>query len=173
MRNVIVEHAKRYPLWELDDLYKLVHQAALGSEHAVTDERAARDWLARELAGMGPGPDEALVEPISPNGAIVRVHLRTCARLGLAPERLLQAFLRTAREFRGSVEAIERSLTEAEHLARDGLLPFERDAVTRFAARMALARFPAIHHSTAYEAVYCPAYRVVAAEFLSPEFLME
>jgi hypothetical protein len=124
MRGVLLRHAERHPLWGLDDLYKLVHQAALGSEHAVTDERAARDWLVRELAGIGPGPDEPLVDPISPDGAIVCVHLRTSARLGLAPERLVQAFLRTAREFRGSVEAIERALTEAEHLARDGLLPF-------------------------------------------------
>ncbi len=173
MRDILVAHGERYPLWELDDLYKLVQQAALGSEHAVTDEQAARDRLARELTEMGPGPDEPLVDPISPDGVIVRVHLRTYARLGLASERLLQAFLRTACGFRGSVEDIERALTEAERLARDGLLPFERDAVTRFAARMGLAGFPAMHHSTAYRAAYRPAYRVVATEFLPPELLME
>jgi hypothetical protein len=57
-------------------VYKLLHQAAMGSEHAAPEEALARAWLDRELSQMGPGPAEGVVDPISPDGEVVRVHLR-------------------------------------------------------------------------------------------------
>jgi hypothetical protein len=151
----------------LDDLYKLVHQGAMGSEHSGADEPSARAWLERELAEMGPGPEghcpeEPLVDPISLDGSIVRVHLRTHARLGLGTEPLLAAFLRTAREFRGSMEILDEALVEVARLAGEGLIAFDCASVERFAAQMRAAGFPAVHHSAAYAAAYRPAYRVMA-----------
>ena len=66
MRTILAGHARRYPRWTEEDLYKLVHQAALGSEHAVQDEALARERLAREIAVLGPGPEEPLLDPLSP-----------------------------------------------------------------------------------------------------------
>ncbi|MCX6100581.1 MAG: hypothetical protein NTV92_04025 [Candidatus Bipolaricaulota bacterium] len=165
-RDILIDHARRYPHWELGDVYKLVHQGALGREHAVSDGARARTWLVRELAELGPGPDEPLVDPISPDGAIVRVHLRPYVRLGLEPEQLLQAFLRTAREFRGSPGEVERGLMEAARLAREGLLAFHEADVLGFVARMEAGGLPATRHSAAFGAEYRPAYRVVAREYL-------
>ena len=165
-RDILMDHARRYPLWELDDVYKLVHQGALGSEHAVSDEVRARAWLVCELAELGPGPDEPLVDPISPNGAIVRVHLRPYVRLGLDPERLLQAFLQTAREFRGSPEEIERQFVEVVHLVREARLAFQERDIFDFLSRTARTGFAAVPHSAAYAAEYRPAYRVVARDAL-------
>ncbi|MDD5645684.1 MAG: DUF4111 domain-containing protein [Candidatus Bipolaricaulis sp.] len=162
MRRILIEHARRYPLWRLDDLYKLVHQAAMGSEHAVIDETRARAWLVREMAEVGPGPDEPLVDPISPEGGIVRVHLRPYVRRGLDPDLLAEGFVRTAREFRGTPEAVEMALAEAAQLAREGMLTFPEAGVRLFADRMRRAGFAPIHHSAAYAAAYRPAYRVVA-----------
>jgi hypothetical protein len=172
MRATLLDHAARYPKWEPDDIYKLVYQAAMGSEHAVSDERAARAWLLRELDEMGPGPDEPLIDPISPDGSIVRVHLRPFASMGLDAEILLAAFLRTAREFRGSAESIEVGFAEAAGLARDGLFAFDEADVGRFFARMKAAGFPAVRHSAVFRAEYHPAYRVVACAFL-PRGLLE
>ncbi len=166
MREILIEHSRRYPLWELDDAYKLIHQAAIGSEHAVGDEARARAWLVRELARLGPGPDEPLIDPISPDGAIVRVHLRPYARLGLESEQLLQAFLRTAREFRGSPGEVQRGLMSAARLAREERLAFREADVLAFVARMEAGGFPTMHHSAAFGAEYRPAYRVVARPFL-------
>ncbi len=162
MRNILIEHAKRYPRWQLGDLYKLVHQGALGSEHAVTDDAHARARLTQEIAEMGPGPEEPLVDAVVPDGAIVRVHLRPYVRLGLDPESLLETFLRTAREFRGSPERIEGGLAEAAWLVREGRLGFREADVVSFGERMRRSGFPAIHHSDEYVAEYRPAYRVVA-----------
>jgi hypothetical protein len=172
MRDILIDHARRHPCWALEDLYKLVHQGAMGSEHAVIDEARAREWLARELKDLESGPEEPLLDPISSDGLIVRVHLRPLVRLSLDPGLLLAAFVRTAREFRGSTERIEESFAEAAGLARDELLAFDEADVNGFFARMKVAGFPAVHHSAAFEAAYRPAYRVVARAFL-PQDLLE
>lgn len=55
------KHLTRYPLLQIQNLYKLLHQAALGSEHALTDRLPVERWLRRELAEMGEGiPDDSL-----------------------------------------------------------------------------------------------------------------
>jgi hypothetical protein len=171
MRDTLLRHAERYPLWGIDDLYKLIHQAAMGSEHAVADGTAARAWLVRELEVMGSGPEEPLVDPISTDGSVVRIHLRPYVRLGLDAEPLIAAFLRTAREFRKSVRVAEDGLAEAVRLADEGLVGLDREGIGRRAAQMKAACFPAVHHSAAYVAAYRPAYRVVARAFLPQELL--
>ena len=171
MRAILIDHARRYPRWALEDLYKLAHQAAMGSEHAVIDEARAREWLMRELADLRSGPDEPLLDPISADGLIVRVHLRPFARLALDPELLLAVFVRTAREFRGSTESIEESFSEAAKLAHEGLLAFGVPDVRSLVARMKAVGFPAVHPSAVFEAAYHPAYRVVARAFLPREIL--
>jgi hypothetical protein len=162
MRVILIDHATRYPKWEAADIYKLIHQAAMGSEHAVADECAARAWLLRELREMGPGPDEPLIDPISSDGSIVRVHLRPFARRGLDPEMLLEAFLRTALEFHGSRPLLEGGLADAAELAGEGLIGLDPAEIGLLAARMEASGFPAVHHSDIYVIEYRPAYRVVA-----------
>jgi hypothetical protein len=171
MRRILTAHAARYPHWGLDDLYKLIHQAAVGSEHAVSDETHARGWLTRELASLGAGPEEPLIDPISPGNEVLRVHLRPFVRLRLEGELLLEAFIRTAREFQGSADRIVEYAETAADLAREGLLRFGGDEVTQLVARMKEAGFPAVHHSASFEAEYRPAYRVVARHELPPEII--
>jgi hypothetical protein len=171
MRRILNAHAARYPHWALDDLYKLLHQAAMGSEHAVSDEAHARDWLTRELAGLGAGPEEPLIDPISPASEVVRVHLRPYVRRQLEEELLLEAFIRTAREFQGSADRIVEYAETAADLAREGPLRFDSDELAEFVARMKKAGFPPVHHSPAFEAEYLPAYRVVARHELPPEII--
>ena len=166
LRHILVDQVRRYPLLQMTDLYKLLHQASLGSEHAVKDEAGVRAWLERELATMGAGPDEPLLDDISPTGEIVRLHLRPYVEAGGEPEKLLVAFLRTAREYRGSVERLRRYWEIATEMAFDGLLPFPPDRMGEFLQRLEQQGFPVLHHSQVYEELYRPAYRIIARTFL-------
>jgi hypothetical protein len=89
----------------------------LGSEHAVTNEAAARDWLEREIAGLGPGPEEPLIDVIACDGRIARVHLRPFLAGGGDPEALLRAFVRTANEHHGSGRELRAAWRTATILA--------------------------------------------------------
>src|SRR5262249_47815609 len=61
---------RRYPRMELADVYKLLHQAAMGSGHAIEDPAEARAKLEEELTHLGEGPDDPVADPISPDGKV-------------------------------------------------------------------------------------------------------
>ena len=102
IKTVLHAHFSRYPAMQIQDVYKLLHQAAFGSEHAISNPEGARQRLENELAEMGVGPDEPIFDPISADEQIVRVHLRPFIAQGGDPEMLLMAFIQTAEEFRSN-----------------------------------------------------------------------
>lgn len=164
--RILKEHWERYPLMEVQDLYKLLHQAALGSEHAVPDEATARQRLEEELAEMGEGPIEPPIDLISPDRAIVRVHLRAWLRAEMDFEVVLKAFLRTAKEWGGSAEMLSTYGQAAVQQAKREKWNLRGVDIEAFFATMEVQGYPAVHHSAAYANAYHPAYRVLKRKFL-------
>ena len=163
---ILRSHLSRYPVMQIQDLYKLVHQASMGSEHAVTDTQSARNWLTRELAEMGEGLLEPLIAPISADGEIARVHLRPYIAAGHDPDLLLEAFIRTASDYHGDVRLLEQYWQAAVTTAK-----FPAAKMDKFFLSMKAKFYPAVHHSTEYEKLYRPAYRVVALAFCPDTWL--
>ena len=151
---------------QMTDLYKLLLQGALGSEHASPDEQARCDWLERELAGMGEGPDDPLIDPLPPDGRVIRVHLRPYLRAGKDPETLLRAFIKTTNEWRGSPEKLKEVGAAARRLMQPGTGLIRREEIEAFFDKMEEQNFPAVHHSEVYAHLYRPAYLVVARKYL-------
>ncbi len=156
----------RYARIEIQDLYKLVYQAAMGSEHAVSDTTAARVWLDRELAELQARPAAPIIESITPNGELVRVNLRPFIGAGRHTEALLAAFIRTANEFPGSRERLARFWSYVEAMAETGEIRFGREELATYFADKRREGFPTVHHSVTYVELYKPAYRVVLYEYL-------
>jgi hypothetical protein len=165
-RCILSKQLRRYPHMEVQDLYKLILQASFGSEHAVSDLAAARRWLERELDELEPGPEEPMLDPISPDGRIVRIHLRPYLAAGRDRAELLVAFVRTAHEHRGRAATLQRYWDFAEQMAATDHLPFMLQELQTFFVAMQTQGFPAVHHTNTYTQSYHPAYRVVAHEFL-------
>jgi hypothetical protein len=165
-RGILAAHARRYPRWEAADRYKLTHRAAFGNEHALPNPEAVRAYLDRELAGLGDGPDQPLLDPIRPDGALLRVHLRALVARKLSPDALFQAFLKTAHEYRGSGVRTFRAYR------RDALMGGD-PAARRLFDDLQAQGLPAIHHSDRFRTLYKPAYRVVASRFLPAAWLRE
>jgi hypothetical protein len=170
LEDILARHLVRYPVMRLEDVYKLIHQASLGSQHLGLDIDQAGAWLTNELADLREGPAEPILDPISPDGRILRVHLRPYVAECHDPASLLLAFVRTANEWEGSIDLLRACWRCVEQTAKDGHLRCDLSAAREFGARMAILNYPAIHHSEAYKAAYRPAYRVVSREFL-PGFL--
>jgi hypothetical protein len=164
--QILARQVSRYPRLEIQDLYKLTYQAAMGAEHAVPDVAAAQDWLERELSQLGAGPQEPVVDTISPDGHMARLHLRPYVAAGGDPSALLTAFVRTANEHRGTREQLRRYWSYAVHLAVAGELLFNQTDLLIFLADVEAKGFPIVHHSAEYRATYKPAYRVIRREFL-------
>lgn len=165
-RPVLLRHAAGHPKLQVQDCYKLLFQACLGAEHAVQDEAGARRWLEEEIAGLPPGPDEPPVEPVSPDGSLVRVHLRPfVARRGDAGA-LARAFFLTARARFGTRQDLAAAWPQVVRLAAAGQLPFTAAEAEEFGRRMAAASYPAVRHTETFRREHAPAYRVIAREFL-------
>jgi hypothetical protein len=160
IETILRSHFSRYPAMQIQDVYKLLHQAAMGSEHAVSDPESARNWLTRELAEMGAGPLEPLIDPISPDGKIVRVHLPPFIKAGHNPHVLLDAFIHTANEVHGNVHLLEQFWQAAIAMGK-----FPAAEMDEFIRTTKEQNFPAVHHSSIYERLYRPAYRVASLAF--------
>ena len=169
LEEILINQSRRYPVMEVQDLYKLVHQAALGPAHAVTDTAAARAWLDREISTLKPGPDnEPLWELLRPDSTLVRVNLRPYVASNRDLASLLESFVLTSRTFEGSYERLDYYWGLARGLANRGRLPFAPEAMDSLFARQADKGHPAIHHTAAYTRAFAPAYRVVNPKSLNP-----
>jgi hypothetical protein len=164
--RILAEHVARYPLLGIRDIYKLVYQGVMGSEHAVRDAAQVHAWLESEVASLRDGPVEPVIDPISKDGDIVRVNLRPYVAENRDLTVLNTAFVQTANEHRGTYEELEQFWLFAEYLAENGELTFTNHALHRFFEEMRELEFPSVHHSKGYTEAYKPAYRVVRHEFL-------
>lgn len=164
--QLLGHHLKCYPLAQLDDVYKLLHQAALGAGHAMDDVNALRQRLDTEIAGLGSGPQELIADAISPDGRLARVHLRPYLEAGHSVDSLFDAFVQTAREYPPSPDKLAKFCGCLADLAEAGGIPFDPTKVSRYFAKITEDNYPVVTHSDAFRAAYKPAYRVVALDFL-------
>lgn len=171
-QNILRGQASRFPLWQVDDVYKLIFQAAQGSEHAMINREYARTWLEQELSFLPPVQfSEPLIEPINNDSSIVRLNLRPFARLKLPADTLLDIFVRTAAEYYGSTVRLENYAAQTLPLAGEILPGKEAIKMEGFLADIKEKGYPAVHHSKIYTREYAPAYRVILREFLPQEWL--
>ncbi len=161
VRQLLSSHLERYPAMQLDDIYKLLHQAALGPGHAVKDAAIARARLEKEAVDLGPGPLEPEKDVISPDARLSRVHLRSWLRAGRSLDDLSSAFVETANNYPPSREKLEKFCGCLGDLAAAGGMPFAQTEVVEYFDRIAQAGYPVVHHSKTYADAYKPAYRVV------------
>ncbi len=169
---ILIGQASRFPLWQVEDVYKLIFQAAQGSEHAMINREHARTWLEQELAFLTPVPfSEPLIEPINTDGSIVRLNLRPFARLKLPADELLEIYVRTAAEYYGSTARLEYYAAQTLPVAGKILPEAEAGNLEVFLAEMKEKGYPSVHHSKVYTREYAPAYRVILREFLPREWL--
>ena len=163
----VQEEVARHPKSEIADLWSFAYHAALGPMHSGLDTAMARSWLAAEVqalrkppGGLTPLRGEVLYEPLTPDGALVRVNVRPWLARGGTVEALAAAYARTARETAPSVPTLDRWWTELVVYARAGKLPFTPDSLAAFGARQRRAGYPMPPQSPAYLAAYRTSYRV-------------
>lgn len=164
--NLIQSHVRRYPLLQVEDLYKLLYQSTLGNGHAITDSTEAARWLAQDLNDNHNDPFEPLIDTLGPCGRFARVHIRTFIRNGGDPTDLLQAFLKTGKEIKPDSSSFHCALSAAQSMALEGKLPWNEDTLEKYFTEEERQHYPAVHHSLKFDSAYHPSYRVIGIKFL-------
>lgn len=153
------------PEVRIEDAYKHLFHATRGGEHAIQSAEGPRAWLDREWATLeAPRKGEPLWEPLRPDGAIGRLHLRPYRAAGGSLKHLLDAFVASAQRFQSDKADFVRAWREfGERLREREIGRLTRKEWERLDKQMGPG-YPAIHHSPEYEAARKPAYRVLRRE---------
>lgn len=157
-KEILLSHAKKYPLMQPRDAVKLLYQSSFGGGHLIRDEAACLKYLQREYAAV-PQTDTPLLEDIG-NG-MVRVMLSALDAHEYSPQQLGMDFIRSAASVQGSQEAFRQSLSLLEELTNGNQMPFSSRDLEEYLAGYAAAGYPAVSHSDVYRSAYHPAYRVL------------
>ncbi len=158
---VVIRHAETYPQWEMDDLYKLVFQAAMGSEHAVNNPELALERLQAEAEAVGPSNGSPMIMPLSPDCRLVRIDLRAYLSKGGDLGDLAKAFVETSQKFKPSLVRLVEYWSCAESMAKQKEISFSLPDLRAYSEHQCRQGYPPVHHSEAYRRLYSPAYRVV------------
>ena len=147
---------------EIRDIFKYLHQSAMGCEHLVSSLPHAIRYIEKEAESSLPLGDR-LIDRL--DGDYSRVHL-SYLNEGLRPETLGKLFYLSARvEEQGKAE-LEEKLDIASSLIREGALPFDAEEFDAAAREWKALGYPAVHHSETFRANYAPAYRVIANRYV-------
>lgn len=162
MPNLRAEQ-QRQPVEQPEDLYKFIHQAALGNAHML-EHGDAKLYLLQEWDEVQPDPDEQMLVDLSPSGKVVRLNLRPFKARGGDPQDLWAAMERSAAASYDGTAVLEYWWQEAIELSAEGELPFNPEVLKDYISQRRTEGFPAVHHSPSYEARYQPSYRVLLRE---------
>lgn len=163
LTEILLAHARKYPLMQPRDAVKLLYQGCFGGGHLISDEAACLEFLRREYAAK-PQTDDTLLEDIG--RGMVRIHLSALDAHGYTAEQLGQDFIRSANSVTGSMDGFLESLSLLGALTHAGKMPFSEEALRSYLHEYAAAGYPAISHSQIYRDAYHPAYRVMHVSFL-------
>jgi hypothetical protein len=152
---------KTYPLAQLEDIYKVLHQAIFGVRHSPEQKKGVAEWLAHEWqlpSSLKPGP---LAEALGPDW--LRLHLRPYQAQGGQMAPLLDCLLDGA-QARGDDAAGMQAAWEVwrEMAHKKSLIErFPPRQVDLFGQAFARRGWAASPHSAEYIRHYQPCYRVL------------
>ena len=151
------------------DFYKLIYQGVFGVGHILSDK--TKDYLVEEAhrVNLNDYLNRELLEPVSPDGSIVRIYLRPFMRRKLDLEKLYKVILRTADLQGNQKEFLERWRIFLD-MVESGEIILDKSELNEVQADMYSKGLKPMHHTDAYREAYYPAYRVVSRQFLIEEF---
>ena len=157
LKQILIAHAKRYPMMQPTDAVKLIYQNEFGGGHLIQDEQACLNYLRREYDSITKDPNMPLYEEIG-NG-IVRINPAAVKPEDL--EQLGKDFIRSAAEHTGTMDSFLQKLDVLRQLTVAGHFSFGMIELEYYLSEYIKSGCPAVSHSEQYHKAYLPAYRII------------
>ena len=164
---IVLNHLKRYPLMTIQDIYKLIHQAAMGPEHLIKNKKSAYERLCGELEKITGSSTRPLLEEIDPSNQLVRLNLVSFKEKQGNPQKLFEAFCQTTSIYNASQEKLIQYCNEILILAEQNHIPYSKTDLRKFFEIKESQNYSAEHHSAVYAKAYQPAYRLISKTYLN------
>ena len=168
--NILIEHAKRYPLMEPADAVKLIYQSVFGGGHMISEPSDVLPRIRDEYMACKHREGALHTECL---GNTARIYLDTElteGELGV----IARLFTLSAKRYPhgyGSAGEAERELfdsriSELRQLCREGAFSIDSAVLDEYLADYRERGCPAVSHSEVYRKAYRPAYRVIDGRYL-------
>lgn len=166
--NLVISHLNRYPDMEVQDVYTLIYQGAMGAGYYSADAGGFEERLVKEFEETKEDEKKPLWETIRPDGELVRVHMSALKARGGQPRALSTLCLWTASIFEGDEQDLMDGWNTFWHVCRDNrLTKFPEVEIAEFDEWIRKNKYPSTHHSAVFRKVYDPHYRLVKRVFLN------
>ena len=160
-KKILRSTCAQYPLLQVQDVFKFIHQSAFGCEHLLTDFQAVLQRIQAE-SEANPAEKQNPIEQL--DGDFCRVHL-SVLQDGLQPQTLAMLFMLSAQPVANAENAVKERLRIFLSLCENGELPFSAKEVQKQAEKWQANGFCALHHSDTFRNAYKPSYRVIKKEY--------
>lgn len=158
---IILSHLRRYPLMEIQDIFKLLFQRCFGGDHLIVDKDVFSERLTQEFNEINPS-EEPLIEDIG-NG-YCRLSLKACKLLKIDTHLIKKAFFLSADKNK-SMDMFYKEAQKIKTLCENGTLSFLAQDVDRFIDRWKESGCRPVSHSETYRNNYSPSYRVIKKKY--------
>ncbi len=160
-RKILLDHYHKYPDLQIEDIFKFLHQSALGCEHLIQSPSSAAAYIQAEASECIPCSKNG-VEPL--DGNYCRVHL-ACLGKGLSADTLGKLLFLSAVHEEDGLQRLKQKLEVARSLVAKGSLPFSLTSFSDALRSWEECGYPALHHSESFRLAYRPSYRVIKNEY--------
>ena len=160
VRDILPEHADRYPQMLPCDAVKLIYQSVFGPGHLIPDPCAALSYLENEFSSLSASLSLQTEEI---GGRFSRLYLSDIADLGHEESvRLIwKMFLSSADRNYGSESQFKEKLSDLRILTQAGDMPFTANELDEYITLYLSEGIRPVSHSERYRNSYAPAYRVL------------
>jgi hypothetical protein len=160
--SLITSHRKIHPSARARDIYKMLHQGAMGPHHLVEQVDAARSRLWQEYERIDVRErEEPFTEPVSIDGSVVRINLRPFKQRSGKLKALFECLLVSAQSISPDETSLRAFWEGFKALNRQQGLGFDPHEIEILDELIAKEGFIAISHSTEYRKYEHPSYRVL------------
>ena len=161
-RYLLIEHFKKHPLLQIQDIFKYLYQSSFGCEHMLSSLETVTDNIRKEKesASVSYG---ALADEL--DGEYCRVHLYYLEH-GLSIQTLGKLFITSAKKEPDGLSELENKLNIAKELISEKALPFSLEEFEKAVEKWRTLGFQPIHHSDTFRENYKPSYRVISKKYL-------
>ena len=163
-KDIMVMHINQYPLMQIEDMFKLFHQASFGPAHF--NKQPSLDFIMKyldeELSHVDVHDEKPSVMQIG--DGYVRIDLLAIKKGEITKGDLAQAFYQSMLDDINRNQAISQFKVYCNvllELITDRKVSFDDKEVISHLKWYIDQDYPAVHHSKQYQSHYTPHYRVV------------
>lgn len=162
LKQTVLEHIKKYPKAELQDILKMLYQNEFGPKHLAENEIECFKGLSTEISNINFDEKEELFEDIGSDA--LRLNLKAIPA-GTDLNYINKIIVKSADEFCGTNEKLVVKFGLLVVMAQNNEIPFDIQRVRDETNAFAKNGFKPISHSDIYKKCYSPSYRVISKKY--------